>query len=136
LFHLIAANVSWYKEPQKLPDNEKYASNDRGNRLPVPFLRLAANEDWNEAGEVYVADQPTLKQISGGLGDRPVWANPSRQGLTAGRFVPYENQTAGAEYTCACPYNPAKRCVVTGFMMANSSFRRILSVRPAGSSDQ
>ncbi len=115
LFHLnLPANVSWYKEPQKLPDNEKYASMT-AEQAARAFFEACANEDWNEAEKFMSPITPDLKKYLGGL--EIVNLGESFTGKDyAGRFVPYEIKLPAQEYNVRVSNtNPAKRCVVTGF---------------------
>ena len=115
VFHLdLPANVSWYKEPQKLPDNEKYASMT-AEQAARAFFEACANEDWNEAGKFETPITPELKKYLGGL--EIVNLGESFTGKDyAGRFVPYEIKLRPQEFNVRVSNtNPAKRCVVTGF---------------------
>ena len=115
VFHLdLPANVSWYKEPQKLPDNEKYASMT-AEQAARAFFEACANEDWNEAEKFMSPITPALKKFLGGL--EIVNLGESFAGKDyAGRFVPYEIKLRPQEFNVRVSNaNPAKRCVVTGF---------------------
>ena len=114
LFHLdLPANVSWYKEPQKLPDNEKYASMT-AEQAARAFFEACANEDWNEAEKFMSPITPDTKKYLGGL--EIVSLGESFAGKSfGGRFVPYEIKLPAQEINMRVSNaNPAKRCVLTG----------------------
>jgi RNA polymerase sigma factor (sigma-70 family) len=115
LFHLdLPANVSWYKEPQKLPDNEKYASMT-AEQAARAFFEACANEDWNEAEKFMSPITPELKKHLGGLEIVSLGESFAGNGF-GGRFVPYEIKPRPQEFNVRVSNaNPAKRCVVTGF---------------------
>ena len=115
LFHLnLPANVSWYKEPQKLPDNQKYASMT-AEQAARAFFEACANEDWNEAEKFMSPLTPDLKKYLGGLEIVSLGESFAGKGY-GGRFVPYEIKPRPQEFNVRVSNtNPAKRCVVTGF---------------------
>jgi len=115
VFHLdLPVNVSWYKEPQKLPDNEKYASMT-AEQAARAFFEACANEDWNEAEKFMSPLTPDLKKYLGGLEIVSLGESFTTKG-GAGSFVPYEIKLRPQEFNVRVSNaNPAKRCVVTGF---------------------
>jgi RNA polymerase sigma factor (sigma-70 family) len=115
LFHLdLPANVSWYKEPQKLSDNQKYASMT-AEQAARAFFEACANEDWNEAEKFMSPLTPDLKKDLGGLEIVSLGESFTAKG-GAGSFVPYEIKLRPQEFNVRVSNaNPAKRCVVTGF---------------------
>jgi RNA polymerase sigma factor (sigma-70 family) len=114
LFHLdLPANVSWYKEPQKLPDNKKYASMT-AEQAARAFFEACANEDWNEAEKFMSPITPDLKKYLGGLQIVSLGESFADKGYR-GRFVPYEIKLTGQELDIRVSNSsPAKRCVLTG----------------------
>jgi hypothetical protein len=84
----LPADVSWYKEPEKLPDNEKYTSMT-AEQAARAFFEACAKEDWNEAGKFM---SPVSKGVEDYLGGLEIVS--LGQAFTSksygGRFVPYE----------------------------------------------
>ena len=115
VFHLdLPANVSWYKEPQKLPDNQKYASLT-AEQAARAFFEACANEDWNEAEKFMSPITPDTKKYLGGLEIVSLGESFAAKGYS-GKFVPYEIKLRPQEFNVRVSNaNPAKRCVVTGF---------------------
>jgi RNA polymerase sigma factor (sigma-70 family) len=115
VFHLdLPANVIWYKEPQKLPDNEKYASMT-AEQAARAFFEACSNEDWNEAEKFMTPITPDSKKYLGGLEIVSLGESFADKGY-GGRFVPYEIKLRPQEFNVRVSNtNPAKRCVVTGF---------------------
>jgi RNA polymerase sigma factor (sigma-70 family) len=113
VFHLnLPANVSWYKEPQKLPDNEKYASMT-AEQAARAFFEACAKEDWNEAEKFMTPITPDSKKYLGGLEIVSLGESFADKGY-GGRFVPYEIKLTAQEIMRVSNANPAKRCVLTG----------------------
>ncbi|MGD0461681.1 MAG: RNA polymerase sigma factor [Tepidisphaeraceae bacterium] len=90
VFHLdLPADVSWYKEPQRLPDNAKYAAMTP-QQAARAFFEACGRKDWTEAQKFYPMPlDDRLKQLLGGLeivnlGD--AFSSPPYPGW----FVPYE----------------------------------------------
>ena len=115
VFHLnLPANVNWYKEPQKLPDNQKYASMT-AEQAARAFFEACANEDWNEAEKFMSPITPDTKKYLGGLEIVSLGESFAAKGY-GGKFVPYEIKLRPQEFNVRVSNaNPAKRCVVTGF---------------------
>jgi outer membrane lipoprotein-sorting protein len=94
----LPANVSWYQEPQKLTDNEKYAAMTAQQAARALF-EACGREDWTEAAKFFPMPVPEgLKQFLGGcqlvsLGEpfTSQGAGPSDQ------FVPYEIRLKNGE---------------------------------------
>jgi hypothetical protein len=84
----LPADVSWYKEPQKLPDNEKYAAMT-AEQAARAFFEACGREDWNEVGKF---DSPVNDRLKAYLGGVEIIS--LGQAFTSkaygGRFVPYE----------------------------------------------
>ena len=109
----LPADVSWSHEPQKLPDNEKYASMT-AEQAARAFLEACAREDWNEAGKFMSPLTEGVKQAYGGLEIISLGESFTSKSY-GGRFVPYEIKLRPQEFNVRVSNaNPAKRCVVTG----------------------
>jgi outer membrane lipoprotein-sorting protein len=116
----LPADVSWSQEPQKLPDNEKYASLT-AEQAARAFLEACAREDWNEAGKFMSPITDSLKEYLGGLEIVSLGESFTSKAY-GGRFVPYEIKLQPQAFNVRVSNaNPAKRCVVTG--MYNSKLR-------------
>jgi hypothetical protein len=84
----LPADVSWYKEPEKLPDNEKYASMT-AEQAARAFFEACAKEDWNEAGKFMSPVSKDTKDYLGGLQIVSLGQAFTSKSY-GGRFVPYE----------------------------------------------
>jgi outer membrane lipoprotein-sorting protein len=84
----LPADVSWFQEPQKLPDNEKYASMTP-EQATRAFFEACAKGDWTEAGKFMSPVNQGLKDYLGGLQVVSLGQAFSSQNYP-GRFVPYE----------------------------------------------
>ena len=85
----LPANVGWYQEPQKLPDNEKYASMTAQQAAKALF-EACGREDWTEAAKFFSMPIPeVLKQFLGGSQLVSVGKPFTSKGNDA-QFVPYE----------------------------------------------
>ena len=115
VFHLdLRRMLSWYQEPKKLPDNQKYASMT-AEQAARAFFEACANEDWNEAEKFMSPLTPNMKKYLGGLEIVSLGESFTAKG-GAGSFVPYEIKLRPQEFNVRVSNaNPAKRCVVTGF---------------------
>jgi outer membrane lipoprotein-sorting protein len=114
VFHFdLPSNVNWYQEPQKLPDNQKYASLT-AKEAARAFFEACAREDWSEAEKFDSALTSDAKKFLGGLVvvnvGEPFTAKPY-----GGQFVPYEIKFPPQQLNLRVSNaNPAKRCVITG----------------------
>jgi hypothetical protein len=84
----LPADVSWYHEPQKLPDNEKYAAMTPEEAARA-FFEACAKEDWNEAEKFYSPVTQQLKDYLGGIEIVSLGKAFSAKSYV-GQFVPYE----------------------------------------------
>ncbi len=84
----LPADVSWYKEPQKLPDNEKYASMTPEEAARA-FFEACAKEDWNEVGKFMSPISQRLKDYLGGV-EIVSLGKAFTSKAYGGQFVPYE----------------------------------------------
>jgi outer membrane lipoprotein-sorting protein len=109
----LPADVNWSQEPQKLPDNEKYASMT-AEQAARAFLEACARKDWNEAGKFMSPITDGVKQAYGGLEIVSLGESFTSKAY-GGRFVPYEIKLQPQVFNVRVSNtNPAKRCVVTG----------------------
>jgi hypothetical protein len=84
----LPADVSWYKEPEKLPDNEKYTAMT-AEQAARAFFEACAKEDWNEAGKFMSPVSKSVKDYLGGLQIVSLGQAFTSKSY-GGRFVPYE----------------------------------------------
>jgi hypothetical protein len=85
----LPADVSWYQEPQKLPDNAKYAAMT-AEQAARAFFEACRRGDWTEVAKF--SPMPFSEQIReylGGLEIVNLGESFTSQGYP-GRFVPYE----------------------------------------------
>jgi outer membrane lipoprotein-sorting protein len=109
----LPADVNWSQEPQKLPDNEKYASMT-AEQAARAFLEACAHEDWNEAGKFMSPITDFVKEYLGGLEIVSLGESFTSKAY-GGRFVPYEIKLQPLVLNVRVSNaNAAKRCVVTG----------------------
>ena len=114
VFHYdLPADVTWYQEPQKLPDNQKYASMT-AEQAARAFFEACGREDWKEAEKFMSPITPDTKKYLGGL-EVVSLGKPFKSHGYGGLFIPYEiklqPQYLNVRVSNA---NPAKRCVLTG----------------------
>ena len=110
----LPADVSWEQEPQKLPDNEKYASMT-AEQAARAFFEACSREDWNEAAKFMSPINEQLKQYLGGLEIVSIGESFASKSY-GGRFVPYEIKLRPQEFNArVSKTNSAKRYVLTGF---------------------
>ena len=91
LFQLdLPQDVTWYQEPQKLPDNEKYASMS-AEQAGRAFFEACSRSDWTEVAKFfqYMPFNDQVKQYVAGMTIINVGASFTSEGYP-GRFVPYE----------------------------------------------
>jgi hypothetical protein len=109
----LPADVSWVKDPQKLPDNAKYASMTP-EQAARAFFDACAQRDWEEAGKFMSPINQRLKDYLGGLEIVSLGQAFSSKAY-GGRFVPYEIKLRPQEVNVRVSNNnPAKRYVITG----------------------
>lgn len=84
----LPADVSWFQEPQKLPDNEKYASMT-AEQAARAFFEACGRNDWVEAGKFWSPVNQQLKDYLGGLQLLSLGDSFTSKAYP-GRFVPYE----------------------------------------------
>ena len=113
----LPADVSWYQEPQELPDNEKYASMT-AEQTARAFFEACSREDWNEAGKFMSPINKQLKEYLGGLEIVRIGESFTSKAY-GGRFVPYEIKLRSSSQTkkwnmAVRKDNPAHRWQVDG----------------------
>lgn len=113
----IPDNVVWFKEAERLPDNEKYEKMTPKEAAQA-FFEACANRDWDEVGKFWpmgLTDE--LKRSFGGL-EIIKLGEPFQAIPYGGWFVPYEIKFNNGEihkWNLALRNdNPAKRYVVDG----------------------
>jgi hypothetical protein len=84
----LPADVAWYKQPEKLPDNEKYASMT-AEQAARAFFEACGREDWTEAGKFDSPITDRLKEYLGGV-EVVSLGQAFRSKAYVGLFVPYE----------------------------------------------
>jgi hypothetical protein len=108
--------VSWYKEPEKLPDNEKYASMT-AEQAARAFFEACGREDWSEVGKFYSPVTDRLKAYLGGV-EIVSLGQAFTSKAYGGRFVPYEiklkNGGVKKHNVAVRKDNPAHRWQVDG----------------------
>ena len=91
----LPANVNWYKEPQKLPDNEKYASMT-ADQAASAFFEACGRSDWKEVEKFMSPVNTRTKNRLGGLAVIKLGDSFSSDAYY-GRFVPYEIKLKSGE---------------------------------------
>jgi len=114
VFHYdLPADVAWYQEPKKLPDNQKYSSMT-AEQAARAFFEACGREDWNEAEKFMSPLTPDTKKYLGGLELVSLGKSFKDHGY-GGLFVPYEIKLRAQGFNIRVSNaNPAKRCVLTG----------------------
>ena len=109
----LPADVNWYQEPQKLPDNDRYASMTP-EQAARAFFEACSREDWAEVGKFISPVSDQIKEYVGGLQIVSLGTPFSSQAYP-GRFVPYEIKLRGQTLNVrVANTNAAKRFVLTG----------------------
>jgi hypothetical protein len=112
----LPADVSWYKEPEKLPDNAKYTAMS-AEQAARAFFESCAKQDWNEAGKFVSPVSQDLKDYLGGL-EIVNLGQPFTSQSYGGRFIPYEiklkDGTVKKHNLAVRNDNPAHRWQVDG----------------------
>ena len=114
VFHYnLPADVTWYQEPQKLPDNQKYASMTAEQAARV-FFEACGREDWKEAEKFMSPITPDMRKCLGGMELVSLGKSFKSHGY-GGLFIPYEIKLQPQELNVrVSDANPAKRFVLTG----------------------
>jgi hypothetical protein len=109
----VPADVIWSQEPQKLSDNDKYASMT-AEQAARAFFEACSREDWNETEKFMSPVIPALKQIFGSLEIISI-GEPFTSKVYSGCYVPYVIRLRPQEINVRVSNsNAANRYVVTG----------------------
>ena len=109
----LPANVSWYQEPQKLADNQKYASMTP-EQAAADFFDACSKQDWDEAGKFMSPLTPQAKKYLGGLTVVSLGKSFHTKSSDSS-FVPYEIKLQPQQFNVRVSnVNPAKRWVLLG----------------------
>lgn len=109
----LPADVTWDQPPQKLPDNEKYASMT-AEQAARAFFEGCARQDWEEVAKFEGAVTDRLKEYLGGV-ELLSLGQPFTSKAYPGVFIPYEIKLRPQEINVRVSNdNPAKRYVITG----------------------
>jgi hypothetical protein len=114
----LPEDMIWYKEPEILPDNEKYQQMGPGE-MAQAFFQACADENWDEIlkFEPFSEVPQWLKDKYGGLEIINI-GEPFKSGGYSGWFVPYEVglKSGGTQKLNLAVRNdnPAKRYVEDG----------------------
>lgn len=110
-------NVVWYREPQRLPDNEKYEKMTPAEAAQA-FFAACGRSDWEEVAKFTTIDfSASSRKSLGGLKVIQL-GEPFQSWPFAGWFVPYEIRMSNGDVRkhnlALRKDNPAKRFVVDG----------------------
>jgi len=112
----LPADVSWSKEPENLPDNQKYASMT-AEAAAHAFFEACAKADWTEAEKFISPVSQLLKDYLGGV-EIVSLGKPFTSKAYPGQFVPYEiklkDGTVRKHNLAVRKDNPAGRWQVDG----------------------
>jgi hypothetical protein len=112
----LPADVGWYKELEKLADNEKYASMSAAEAAHA-FFEACVKGDWAEAEKFISPVNQRLKDYLGGL-EIVSLGKPFTSKSYPGQFVPYEiklkDGTVKKHNLAVRKDNPAGRWQVDG----------------------
>jgi post-segregation antitoxin (ccd killing protein) len=121
----LPADVSYTQEPQKLSDNQKYASMTVEEAARA-FFAACGREDWTEAGKFYSPITDRLKEHLGGLEIVSLGQSFTSK-AAAGRFVPYEIKLRPQDVNLRLSNtNAARRYVITGVFDRNLKIQQDL----------
>ncbi len=108
----LPENVQWWKEPQSLPDNEKYEKMTPAEAARA-FFEACAKKNWDEAQKFAWPLDERFKSYLGGLQIVRL-GTPFQSKSYGGWFIPYEIKLTMKATFMVCNDNPAKRYVVFG----------------------
>jgi outer membrane lipoprotein-sorting protein len=120
LFHFdLPADASWYKEPERLPDNAKYAAMTP-EQAARAFLEACGRKDWTEVQKFESLPlNDGSKEFLGGL-EIVSLGDAFRSKPYPGWFVPYEIKLPPQKMNVRLSNaNSAKRYVITGICDSN-----------------
>ena len=98
LFQLdLPQDVTWYQEPQKLPNNEKYASMS-AEQAARAFFEACSRSDWTEVAKFFqfMPFNDQIKDYVAGMTIVSLGNSFTSEGYP-GRFVPYEIKLKNGE---------------------------------------
>ncbi len=122
----LPADVSWSQEPQKLPDNDKYASMT-AEQAARAFFEACARKDWGEVEKFMSPVTAGMKESLGGLEIVSLGESFTSKAY-GGRFVPYEIKLQPqAFHVRLSNSNSAKRYVITGTYDSKMTLREELT---------
>lgn len=112
----LPEKINLYKEPERLPDNEKY-ENMTPDQAARTFFEACGKEDWDEVRKFMSPMDERIKSYLGGLQIINL-GTPFQSKGYGGWFVPYEIQYKNGKIQkhnlALRSDNPAKRYVVDG----------------------
>jgi hypothetical protein len=114
----LPENMVWHKEPEILPDNEKYGQMEP-KEVAQAFFQACADEDWDEFLKFWMASEAEqrIKDYLGGLEIISI-GEPFKSSQYSGWFIPYEIKLRSGDikkYNLAIRNdNPAHRYNVDG----------------------
>lgn len=108
----LPADISWYQEPQTLPDNQKYVSMT-ATEAAADFFQACSQGDWDEVGKFMSPITADTKKYLGGLTLISL-GQPFKSKSYGGIFVPYEIKLQETWFIRVSNVNPAKRWVLLG----------------------
>ena len=108
----LPSDVSWHQQPQKLPDNEQYATMS-AEEAARAFFEACARKDWSEVGKFLPTVNERFKEHLGGL-ELISLGQAFASKSYGGRFVPYEIRLRSEFNLRVSNANPAHRYVITG----------------------
>ncbi len=117
----IPADVTWERDPQVLPDNQKYAAMT-AEQAARAFFEACGREDWTEVEKFVSTLTPSFKQYLGGIQIISLGESFSSQvqNTNLQRFVPYEIKLRPQDmYLRLSNSNQAKRFVLTAQLDSN-----------------
>jgi outer membrane lipoprotein-sorting protein len=115
----LPKNVNLWKEPERLPDNEKYEKMTPKEAAQA-FFEACGREDWNEVEKFWSNVDERLKEYLGGLKVVRLGEPFQSKGYAMGKgwFIPYEielkNGAVKKHNLAMRKDNPAKRYIVDG----------------------
>jgi len=109
----LPSDVAWTQEPQKLPDNEKYAAMT-AEEAARAFFEACGRRDWDEVGKFMSPVTQRLEDYLGGVEVLSLGQAFTSQAYP-GQFVPYEIRMGTQEINLRLSNsNSAGRYVITG----------------------
>jgi hypothetical protein len=126
----LPADVSWYQEPEKLADNEKYSSLT-AEQAARAFFEACGKRNWDEVGKFMSPVTDQMKEYLGGL-EIVSLGRPFTSKSYGGQFIPYEIKLRSQEFSVRVSNdNPAKRYVITGTCDGKGKLQQDLSWKNA-----